>query len=356
MICPICGNKTADGSKACPNCGTAFKYVYDTPAPVVKKKMDIKILILCIVALVILAVVVFVVGMKIGDANTDTKINFITQHNPDEEQSEKEPDGDSDDSGITITINGGTGVAAGGAAGGAASNQSDMSNAEEKELVQSSSGLEMPQDGDAINITKAYNKAVNDLKAYTGKVTLTKTETVDIDNKEVPEEIEGVVNAIISMYEGTTTDTSVYNNGADEYGEYLDEVILPSGREACVTPSDIASCKITENADGGYTIEMTFLAESVTFDGTTGIEPVHHKTAMDPLDLGTLDTSPLKIASAEMNYPGAMVKLTVDGEGRLVELNNNLPLNGKCQGGLDPIKATVGFESSIYSTYSVVYG
>ena len=260
--------------------------------------------------------------------------------------------------GITININGGTGIAggtAGGAAGGAASNQQSMADAEEKELVQSSSGLEMPQDGDAVNITKAYNKAINDVRAFQGTVTLTKTEVIDIRAKDIPSAIESAVNGVIKNFVGTTTNTYTYNNGVDEGGGPLGERIIPWGRDACVTPEDITSCKITENADGGYTIEMTFLAESVTFDGTTSTEPVHHKTAMDPLNLGTLDVSPLKISSAEMNYPGATVQLTVDGEGRIIKLHNNLPLNGKGQGGLGPIKATLGLEGSMDATYEFAY-
>ena len=258
--------------------------------------------------------------------------------------------------GITVNINGGTGIAASGTAGGsAAPQQQSMANAEEKELVQSSSGLEMPQDGDAVNITKAYNKAINDLRAYTGTVTLVKTETVDIKAKDIPKAVEGVVNSVVQGFLGTTTNTYVYNNGVDEGGGPIGERIIPWGRDAAVTPNDIVSCKITENADGGYTIEMTFLAESVSYDGTTSTEPVHHKTAMDPLNLATLDISPLEIFSAEMNYPGATVQLTVDGQGRIVKLHNFLPLNGKGNGGYKVIKMTLGLEGSMDSTYEFSY-
>ena len=257
--------------------------------------------------------------------------------------------------GITVNINGGTGIAASGSAGSTAPQQQSMANSEEKELVQSSSGLEMPQDGDAVNITKAYNKAINDVRAYTGTVTLKKTETVDIKAKDIPKAIEGVVNGVVSGFLGTTENTYTYNNGVDEGGGPLGERIIPWGRDAAVTPTDIVSCTITENADGGYTIEMTFLAESVTFDGTTATEPVHHKTAMDPLNLATLKVDPIKITSAEMNYPGATVQLTVDGEGRIVKLHNFLPLNGVGQGGVGPIKAKLGLEGSMDATYEFTY-
>ena len=259
--------------------------------------------------------------------------------------------------GINITINGGTGIAASGTASGGSTQtpQQSMADAEEKEMVESSSGLPMPQDGDAVNITKAYNKAINDLRAFQGTVTLKKTETVDIKAKDIPKAVEGVVNGVVQNFLGTTENTYVYNGGYDENGGPLGERIIPWGRDACVTPNDITSCKVTENADGGYTIEMTFLAESVTFDGTTSTEPVHHKTAMDPLNLATLDISPLEIFSAEMNYPGATVQLTVDSQGRIVKLHNYLPLNGTGNGGYKVIKLTLGLEGSMDSTYEFTY-
>lgn len=256
--------------------------------------------------------------------------------------------------GITVNINGGTGVAANGT-GTATPPQQSMADAEEKPLGQTSTGLEMPQDGDAVNITKAYNKAINDLRAYTGTVTLKKTETVDIKAKDIPKAVEGVVNSVVQGFLGTTENTYTYTNGVDEGGGPIGERIIPWGRDAAVTPSDIVSCKITENADGGYTIEMTFLAESVSYDGTTSTEPVHHKTAMDPLNLATLDISPLEIFSAEMNYPGATVQLTVDSQGRIVKLHNFLPLNGKGNGGYKVIKMTLGLEGSMDSTYEFTY-
>jgi len=259
--------------------------------------------------------------------------------------------------GINITINGGTGIAANGTGNSStpAAPQKDMSDAEEKPLGQTSTGLEIPQDGDAVNITKAYNKAINDLRAYTGTVTLKKKEVIDVKAKDIPKAVEGVVNSVVQKFLGTTENTYVYNNGVDENGGPLGERIIPWGRDACVTPSDIASCKITENSDGGYTIEMTFLAESVSFDGTTATEPVHHKTAMDPLNLATLDISPLEIFSAEMNYPGATVQLTVDSQGRIVKLHNYLPLNGKGNGGYKVIKLTLGLEGSMDATYEFSY-
>lgn len=259
--------------------------------------------------------------------------------------------------GINITINGGTGIAASGTASGGSTQtpQQSMADAEEKEMVESSSGLPVPQDGDAVNITKAYNKAINDLRAFQGTVTLKKTETVDIKAKDIPKAVEGVVNGVVQNFLGTTENTYVYNGGYDENGGPLGERIIPWGRDACVTPNDITSCKVTENADGGYTIEMTFLAESVTFDGTTSAEPVHHKTAMDPLNLATLDISPLEIFSAEMNYPGATVQLTVDSQGRIVKLHNYLPLNGTGNGGYKVIKLTLGLEGSMDSTYEFTY-
>lgn len=269
--------------------------------------------------------------------------------------------------GINITLNGNVGggsTAVGGSTNSGATSttppQQSMENTEEKEQVQSSSGLEMPQDGDAVNITKAYNKAINDYRAYKGVVTLHKVENTQVGITDLPaaaKALEGTINEVIGNIVKPVDETFTFENGADQQdpSREIGHKMIPWGRDAAVTPADISACSIKENADGGYTITMTFLAETATYDGTTSTEPVHHMTAMDPLNLATLDISPLTIFSAEMTYPGATTSITVDSQGRLVKLTNSLPLEGKGQGGMGFIKATIGLAGKMEAVYDITY-
>ena len=204
-------------------------------------------------------------------------------------------------------------------------------------------------------IAAAYNKAVNDFKAYTGNATEKKTETIAIQVKDLPGPVAAIVNPVVEGFTGTTENTYTFTNGVDADGNKTADRIIPGGRDANVQAAGIAEASATANADGGYTITLTFLAETATFDGTNSTEPVHHMTAMDPLNLGTLDVKPLEIFSAEMTYPGAVTSVTVDGQGRLTQVKNSLPLEGLGNGGMGFIKAEIGLAGKMEAVYDITY-
>lgn len=265
--------------------------------------------------------------------------------------------------GINITINGGVGGGSSAVGGGSTSTTppaQSLEGAEEKDMVQSSSGLEMPQDGDAVNICKAYNKAINDYRAYKGVVTLHKVEDTQVNITKLPaaaKPLEGVINDVIKSIVKPVDETFTFENGVDQQdpSREIGHKMIPWGRDATVTPADVTEAKIVENPDGGYTITVKFMAETATFDGTTSTEPVHHMTAMDPLNLATLDVKPLEIFSAEMTYPGATTSVTVDNQGRLIKLTNSLPLDGVGNGGMGFIKAEIGLGGKMEAVYEITY-
>ena len=205
-------------------------------------------------------------------------------------------------------------------------------------------------------IAAAYNKAVNDFKAYTGNATEKKVETIAIEVKDLPGAVAAIVNPVVEGFTGTTEKEYVFTNGVDADGNKTADRIIPGGRDANVQAAGIAEATATANADGGYTMKIKFVAESSNFDGTTNTsEPEYHKGAMDPLNLGGLDLGPIKISEAGLDYPGATVEATVDGQGRLVKLVQLLPLGGFGTGKAGPIKATINLEGSMDATYEITY-
>ena len=204
-------------------------------------------------------------------------------------------------------------------------------------------------------IAAAYNKALNDYRAFTGNVTTKKVETISIQVKDLPAIVAKIVNPVVEKFTGTTENTFVFTNGVDPDGRTPADKIIPGGRDAAVDPAGLASATATANADGGYTMKMVFVAETSKFDGTKNTsEPTYHMGAMDPLNLGTLDINPITITEAELNYPGATIEATVDGQGRLVKLVQLLPLNGYGTGKAG-ISATINLEGSMDATYEMTY-
>ena len=205
-------------------------------------------------------------------------------------------------------------------------------------------------------IAAAYNKAINGFKAYTGNATEKKVETIAIEVKDLPGPVAAIVNPVVEGFTGTTEKEFVFTNGVDADGNKTADRIIPGGRDANVQAAGIAEATATANADGGYTMKIKFVAESSNFDGTQNTsEPEFHKGAMDPLNLGSLDLGPIKIAEAGLDYPGATVEATVDGQGRLIKLVQILPLGGFGTGKAGPIKATINLEGSMDATYEITY-
>ena len=205
-------------------------------------------------------------------------------------------------------------------------------------------------------IAAAYNKAINGFKAYTGNATEKKVETIAIQVKDLPGPVAAIVNPVVEKFTGTTEKEYVFTNGVDADGNKTADRIIPGGRDANVQAAGIAEASATANADGGYTMKIKFVAESSNFDGTQNTsEPEFHKGAMDPLNLGGLDLGPIKISEAGLDYPGATVEATVDGQGRLIKLVQILPLGGFGTGKAGPIKATINLEGSMDATYEITY-
>lgn len=206
-------------------------------------------------------------------------------------------------------------------------------------------------------IVAAYNKAVNDAKHYTGKVTLKKHDIIDVQLKDLPSIAEKVITPVVTKLTQTSPEEYVFDGGKDvnDPNRLVSHKIVPNGRDVAVQEAGIANATATANADGGYTMVLTFIPETSTFDGTsTTSSPEHHKSAMDPLELGSLDLGPITISNADLSYPGATMTATVDGQGRLISLKQQLPLEGTGTGKA-VIELTLKLAGSMDGTYEFIY-
>lgn len=232
------------------------------------------------------------------------------------------------------------------------------SDAPATDAPQNNGGLTVPSTTE--EVCAAYNKAINDYKAFKGVVTHHKVENTQVNITDLPsvaKPLEGTLNSVIGNIVKPVDETFTFENGVDpnDTTRTIMKKIIPFDREANVTAADVSSATATANADGGYTINLQFVSETSSFDGTNTTNPVHHMTAMDPLNLATLDISPLTISDAQMSYSGATTALTVDAQGRIIKLENKLPLEGSGTGGMGFIKATIGLAGQMDSVYTMEY-
>ena len=218
------------------------------------------------------------------------------------------------------------------------------------------SGLKVP--ATKAEIAEAYNKAVNDAKNYKGKVTLKKHDIINVGLAESA--ASAIINPVIQKLTATEPQEWTFENGADiaDPARMLADKIIPGGgRPAALTEAGMVSGSATANPDGGYTMTFTLVAEDSNFDGTqTTSDPTHHKSIMDPLDLGSLDLGDqIKITNAALHYPGATMTATVDAQGRLVKLEQKLPLEGTGAGKASVFSVNLQLTGSMDGNYEFIY-
>ena len=208
---------------------------------------------------------------------------------------------------------------------------------------------------------EAYCNAVNTAKAYKGNATVRRVEQIDVgvNDCSVPM-LSGLLDSVVRSFIKSSDETFEIVNGSytNDKGEprTMNDRLYPGGREVTVAEANVASATATAGADGGYTVTLKFPSEQSLYDnGTVLSSPTNHLTAVDPLDLATLDLNPFEIFTADMKYSGATVDATVNAEGVLTKLHINLPLEGTGTGGKGSIKLDIGVSGFMDTTFEITY-
>lgn len=208
-------------------------------------------------------------------------------------------------------------------------------------------------------VAAKYNEVINALKQQKN-VTIKKVGTVNIECTDCSVGIlKGAVNSILKGFMKGTDETVSFadGKGTNSAGEevLLNHYIVPADREAAVTEGDVASATAAPEGSG-YKMTLKFKSEQASYANGSGTDPISHKTAMDPLNLATLEL-PMgaEITEASMTYPGATVEATVDGSGNLVKLHLNLPLEGSGTGNLKGMSLSVGLKGVLDDNFEITY-
>ncbi len=239
-----------------------------------------------------------------------------------------------------------------------ADDKTDAPAEEETDAPADSSSSSVPSS--TAEIVKAYNDAINNTKAYTGKVTGHKIGKmkINLDDCSVSfatSSINSILQGLISDSDRTWTFENGVGTATDDGSEkQLNNLIPPGGRNAALTEAGVASATATDNGDGTYTMKITLVAEKSTYDGTNTVNPVHNESVVDPLNLATLDISPASITAADMNYPNTSMEATVNSDGLITKLIVILPMQGSGTGKLGAsLEAVISGEGN--DTYEFTY-
>lgn len=237
---------------------------------------------------------------------------------------------------------------------------SASSDAAEKPADNANAGAPAAIPADKKEVAARYNQVVNTLKQQKN-VTIHKTGSVTMECTDCS--VSFLTSQVTNLLKGFMSDTNETVSFADGKGtnskgeeKTINTYVVPADREAAVTENDLVSGTAAPEGSG-YKMTLVFKSEQAAYDGESGTStnPTSHMTAMDPLNLATLQLpAGAKITKADMTYPGATVEATVDGSGNLVKLHLLLPLEGSGTGKLG-MSLSLSIKGQLDDVFEITY-
>ena len=212
-------------------------------------------------------------------------------------------------------------------------------------------------------IVQAVSKAVNGAKA-TKDMKARNVEKVTINLTDLSlKAAMGIVNSIIQRLAGE--DVANYNfvggqsKATDDSGAELedgqvftpDQVIPPKNAAFSLTEDGVASASAEKSGDNTvYKIKL--VEENTSF---TSPVPKFNSACFGYLDLTSIDVGGATITDANMHYPGTEMTFTVNGDGKLVKADYNMPMDGNGSAKIIGMNGSATFEGGDTESWEFTY-
>ena len=164
--------------------------------------------------------------------------------------------------------------------------------------------------------------------------------------------INSAITSITEKFGGTETYTFVNGQATDADGNTVTpwDVIPPTKKDFSALDAGVASAKVEKVGENlKYTIVMA--NEETTMASPV---PTYNSTVIGYLDLAGLDL-PFNLSTADMRYPGSTISVTVTPDGKVVELFNNLPMEGTGAAKLLGKEVYASFAGALDETWTFTY-
>ena len=178
-------------------------------------------------------------------------------------------------------------------------------------------------------IIAEVNKYVNQVKKEQNMTASTdgivNISVTDCSFKGAVGTINGIITSITDKFGGQATYNFANGQATDADGNTVTpwDVIPPTKKDFSAVEAGVVSAKVEKEGENiRYTIVM--VEESTTL---TSPVPAYNSTVIGYLDLAGLDL-PITLTQADMKYPGSTISVLVTPEGKVVELVNQLPMDG----------------------------
>ena len=204
-------------------------------------------------------------------------------------------------------------------------------------------------------ILNIITNGINSLKSSDASFVGHKVQTLDMELTEcsVPG-FSGIVNSIIDMFVETEIYDFDFTNGKGYDPENKKDVTSleafpPEGRNFALTVDGIVSA--TEEVQGDNTVYRVKLkSEKSTKDNP---KTLYHENACDTLDLSGFNLPIGEITRADLDYPGAIVGVTVDKNGKVIEYYESLEIIGVGEAAAAGMSGSGKIEGYVDETWTI---
>jgi len=192
-------------------------------------------------------------------------------------------------------------------------------------------------------IISFITNAVNKTKAYTGQVTVHRTENIDVTldalSPNLPA-IKSLANSVIGKIIKPTDETLTFSGGkaTNSEGETI-PMLLPKRQSFSLPASGVASASAQKS---GNNIQVTI--KLVSEKGTLNSLPTYNSGAMGYLDPSELDLDVVTISTMDVTYSGSTMVAVVNPDGYVVSANYDIPISMEATG------KALGFTGSLSIT------
>lgn len=202
-------------------------------------------------------------------------------------------------------------------------------------------------------IISAYVNAVNTLK-QTSNFSLYKDDklNITIDSISGGSVVQSFAENMLASSQKQPVNYTFQNGVDSATGATPMSVIAPLNKSASIDESFVTNANASANADGGYTLNLSFASESQTYPNET----VHHKNVVEVVDVAGLIPSGATVKSMDMTYSGTTIKATVNSSGKITYMRHYLNVaNCTGSGSMSVFTMNITLHGDFVSEYTITY-
>ena len=222
--------------------------------------------------------------------------------------------------------------------------------------VTSAQPTESPEPSDE-EILRAITDGINAIKASDASYVGTKTQNIviDVTDCSYPAFLT-IINSVVKLIANEEVLVYDFTNGKcidpEENVEVTaNDTIPPVGTLFALTMEGVREAsyeKVGENT----VYSVTLVPETGTYDQP---KPPHHGVACDTLNFSLFEIPMGEITKSDFNYPGAIITVTYDKNGKVVGYSEHIDMNGVGEGQALGITATANMEGYIDESWQIVW-